>query len=53
MNDYWTGYQPEYKEAKSLQAFRLSSLQAKTVTVMSGNIRSIGKDGIIQLSEVI
>jgi hypothetical protein len=50
MNDHWTGYQPEYKEAKSLQASRLSSLQAKNVTVMSGNFRSIGKDGTIKIS---
>jgi hypothetical protein len=38
MIDHWTGYQLEDREAKSLQASKLSSLQAKTVTDMSGNI---------------
>ncbi|CAB1060540.1 hypothetical protein D1BOALGB6SA_5306 [Olavius sp. associated proteobacterium Delta 1] len=53
MNDHWTGYPSAYSEAKSLQAAKLSILQAKTVTDISDNIRSTGKDGIIKLSEVI
>jgi hypothetical protein len=53
MNEHWTEYQLEHLEPKSLQASKLSSLQAKTGIEMSGNILSTGKDGIIKFSEVI
>ena len=42
VNDRWTAYQPALEAADSLQAAKLSSIQAKTVTGMSDSIRSSG-----------